>query len=356
MQINSLPDLGWNNFFQSQLNLESLESQFPFRVVSVQRNLVECVGLDEESHQKHLQLSTYFWRHDSPEMHPAVGDWIMVDRSFNPICILERKTDIKRRGAGKESFVQLIASNIDTIFIVTSCNNEFNINRIERYLAIAAETGIDCVLVLTKTDLCPDVSPYVESLSRSLPELPVERINATDPEALRVLEKWIAYGQTVALLGSSGVGKSTIINGLKGSEDQGTAAIRESDSKGRHTTTSRSLHRLAGGGLLLDNPGMRELQIVDSEEGIRSAFSDIDTLAKQCRFKDCQHFNEPGCAVIREVEAGRLEQRRLDNYRKLKSEQARNNESLAERRSSDRALGRFYKHAKLSSRRFKSRE
>jgi ribosome biogenesis GTPase len=170
------------------------------------------------------------------------------------------------------------------------------------------------------------------------------------------LQKWIEQGQTVALLGSSGVGKSTIINGLMGSQDQETGAIRESDSKGRHTTTSRSLHLLSGGGLLLDNPGMRELQIVDSEEGIKATFSDIDELAENCRFKDCQHISEPGCAVLEAVEAGRLEQRRLDNYHKLMSEQARNSESLAERRSSDRALGRFYKSALKSSRKFKSRD
>ena len=184
----------------------------------------------------------------------------------------------------------------------------------------------------------------------------LEMVNATDPAALKVLEHWIVYGETVALLGSSGVGKSTIINGLTDSELQLTGAIRESDSKGRHTTTSRSLHLLSGGGLLLDNPGMRELQIVDSEEGIKTTFSDIDTLAQKCRFKDCQHINEPGCAVIKAIKSGWLEQRRLDNYRKLMSEQVRNNESLADRRSNDRALGRFYKEAKKSSRRFKSRE
>ncbi|MCP3907442.1 MAG: ribosome small subunit-dependent GTPase A, partial [Oceanicoccus sp.] len=161
---------------------------------------------------------------------------------------------------------------------------------------------------------------------------------------------------TVALLGSSGVGKSTIINSLKGDKDQTTAAIRESDSKGRHTTTSRSLHCLPGGGLLLDNPGMRELQIIDSEEGIKATFSDIDILARKCRFKNCHHTTEPGCVIVEEIKAGRLGQRRLDNYHRLLSEQTRNNESLAERRYNDRALGRFYKNALKSSRKFKSRE
>jgi ribosome biogenesis GTPase len=338
------------------LDLDSLESQLPFRVVSVQRNLVECVGFDSDGHQTQLQLSTYAWRNESIEDHPTVGDWLLLDLENQPVRLLERKSLIKRGSAGRESSVQLIAANIDTVFIVTSCNDEFNINRIERYLTIAAESDIHCVLVLTKIDLCPDPAIYRETLFKSLPDLLVEMVNAVDSSSLDLLNRWIEPGQTIALLGSSGEGKSTIINGLKGDQEQETGAIRESDSKGRHTTTSRSLHRLPGGGLLLDSPGMRELQIVDSEEGIRTTFSDIDKLSEKCRFKDCQHTTEPGCAVIEAIEAGSLEQRRLDNYHKLVSEQARNSESLAERRSNDRALGRFYKTALKSSRRFKSRE
>jgi ribosome biogenesis GTPase len=356
MQIQNLQDLGWGHYFQSQLDLDTLDSTLAFRVVSVQRNLIECVGLDSARDQKHLQLSTYFWREKPPESHPTVGDWLLVDLECHPIRMLGRKSLIKRRSPGKESSIQLIASNIDTLFIVTSCNAEFSINRIERYLSIAAESNIHCVVVLTKIDLCTDTTRYFEILSQSYPDLPVEGVNATDGSTLKTLKSWIEYGQTVALLGSSGVGKSTIINNLKGEQDQATGAIRESDGKGRHTTTSRSLHCLPGGGLLLDSPGMRELQIVDSEEGIKATFSDIAYLAERCRFKNCQHKTEPGCAVIQAVNEGKLEQRRLDNYHKLLSEQIRNNESLAERRGKERALGRFYNNALKSSRKFKSRE
>ena len=356
MQINNLFELGWTHFFQAQRDFDLLTSQWPFRVVAVQRSLIECVGLDKQGQPQSLTLPTYFWRHEPPEAYPTVGDWLLVDAKLQPVHLLSRKSLIKRRSAGKTSVIQLIAANLDTLFIVTSCNAEFNLNRIERYLSLAAEAAIDCIFVLTKADLCPDVSPFTHALSANYPTLPVEIVNATDPSSLKRLEKWIDAGQTVALLGSSGVGKSTIVNGLKGSAQQTTAPARESDNKGRHTTTSRSLHRLPGGGLLLDTPGMRELQIADGEGGIQSTFSEIDQLAAQCRFKNCQHHSEPDCAVAKAIKSGEIEPRRLENYRKLLTEQMRNNQSLAQRRRHDRALGRFYKHAQKSARRFKSKE
>lgn len=356
MQIKNLSDLGWSHHFQVQFTLEALESELPFRVTSVQRNLVECLGFDARAQLQSVSLSTYPWRNEAPERHPTVGDWLMLDHELKPLYLLERKTAIQRRNAGRESLIQLIAANLDTVFIVTSCNEEFNLNRIERYLALAAETGIQAVVVLTKRDLCADPSQYTELLRKDYPHLPVEPVNATQASTLSVLEPWCERGQTVALLGSSGVGKSTLINTLKGEEAQATGAIREADAKGRHTTTARSLHQLRGGAILIDTPGMRELQMVDSEEGIQSTFADIEQLAEHCRFDDCQHKTEPGCAVARAIEAGKLEARRLENYHKLMAEQQRNRESVAERRNQDRALGRFYKHAKKTARQFKSRE
>lgn len=356
MQIHNLFDLGWSNYFQSQLDLDAIGSQLPFRVIAVQRDLFECLGLDRDNRQKLLHISAYHWRNEPPEAHPTVGDWIMLDTEYQALKVLERKTLIKRRSPGKESAIQLIAANIDTVFIITSCNDEFNINRIDRYLSIAAESGIHCIVVLTKVDLCEDVAPFLTALADAQPQLHVEQVNATDATSLEALKKWITPGQTVALLGSSGVGKSTITNSLSGNQEQSTAAIREQDSKGRHTTTSRSLHVLADGGLLLDSPGMRELQMVDNEAGIKATFSDIEALTSKCRFRDCQHQSEPGCAVIEALESGKLEQERFDNYHKLLAEQARNSASLAQRRQNDKAMGRFYKSVMKSSRKFKSRE
>lgn len=355
MQINTLIDLGWNHFFQSQLDLSDLETQLPFRVVGVQRNLIQCVGLDRNHQAKVVRISTYYWRNETFEHHPTVGDWLMLDDDFTPIKRLNRKSQIMRKASGKETSIQLIAANLDTLFITSSCNHDFNLNRIERYLAIAAESDVHSVLVLTKKDLCDDSSVYTDQLTKNYPQLSVELVDATETTSLASLKQWAGRGQTVALVGSSGVGKSTLTNGLIGVQEQETAAIREDDSKGRHTTTTRSLHLIPNGGLLLDTPGMRELQVVDVEEGIHSTFNDINELARNCRFKDCSHQNEPGCAVLEGVQSGRLDSRRLVNYRKLMAEQVRNNESVSERRQSDRALGKFYKQAKLSASRFKSR-
>lgn len=360
MSSFSLQSLGWNHFFQQQLSFEQFESCLPFRVSQVHRSQLECLGFGTEGLQK-LELPLHFWREQTPEQRPTVGDWLLIDRHSlidkqvsqflsQPIQRLERKSLIKRMRAGISSEIQLIAANIDTLLIVTSCNEEFSINRVERYLALAAEAEIHPIVVLTKADLTEQAEDFRQQLYRSYPHLVVEKVNATDPTQLDALRLWCGNGQSLALVGSSGVGKSTLTNSLIGQQNQLTQGIREDDSKGRHTTTSRSLHQLVDGGVLLDTPGMRELQLVDSEAGIRQTFSEIEQLAAQCRFQDCQHQGEPDCKVIEAVEQGKLDGRQLENYHKLMAEQARNSESLAEKRSKDRALGRFYQSAKKSSR------
>ncbi len=356
MYFQHLSDLGWNNYFQSQLTFEQLDTQLPFRVISQHRSQVECIGLDKNGQPIDVALGSHFWRNADTYGRPTVGDWLMLDEQLQPQQLLERKSLLKRKSAGQTSTLQLIAANIDTLFIVSSCNEDFSLNRLERYLSIANESAIHCVAVITKADLCSDTSVFVQAIANAHPSLAIETLNATHTDELDSLKQWIGVGQTTALLGSSGVGKSTIINGLTAAGVQKTGAIRESDSKGRHTTTGRSLHRLSGGGLLIDTPGMRELQMVDSEHGIKTTFQEIEILAENCRFKNCSHTTEPGCAVLQAIESDELESRLLDNYHKLLSEQARNNESVAERRSNDRTLGRFYKNAQKTSKKFKSRD
>ncbi len=286
-------------------------------------------------------------------MSLAVGDWVTTDASCTSVLRrLEPFSLFKRRAPGSGAEVQRIAANVDTLFIVTSANRDFNVARLERYLAIAQDAGVFPVVVITKIDLNEEFAACVSDASRLSPGILVEPVNATDPAAVEVLRGWCTPGQTVALLGSSGVGKSTIVNSLAGTSLD-TQAAREDDQRGRHTTTYRSMHRLEGGGWLIDTPGMRELQLVDVGEALDDVFAEIAVLAADCRFADCSHESEPGCAVQAAINSGTLDAKRLQRYRKLLNEDRRNSETLAERRSRDKSLGRLYRSVQLENRRKK---
>ena len=255
-----------------------------------------------------------------------------------------------RKAAGTKSSIQLIGANVDTVFLVCSMNQDFNLNRIERYLILANDAAVEPVVVLSKMDCCDDPQDYVQQVEALDPLLIVVPVNSLDPDSVRNLEPWCAAGKTVALLGSSGVGKSTLVNTLCNHTVQDTRSIRENDAKGRHTTSRRSLHLLPAGGLLLDTPGMRELQMAGCEYGVEETFTDIVELSTQCKFTDCQHVNEPGCSVQAQICADRLEKRRLSNYLKLMREQAFNKATLTEKRARDRELGRFYRSVQAGKR------
>jgi ribosome biogenesis GTPase len=236
-----------------------------------------------------------------------------------------------------------MAANVDTLFVVTSCNQEFNLSRLERYLALALDAGVEPVVILTKVDLAADLEEFRSQARTLRPGLAIEAVNAKDAGVINTLKPWCGSGQTVALVGSSGVGKSTLVNTLSSARVQETAATRETDAKGRHTTTSRSLHLLPEGGLLLDSPGLRELQLSDCEAGVATLFEEIEAVARNCRFNDCRHQGETGCAVAAAVECNELDLRRLDNYLKLRAEQERSSETLLEKRRKDKNLGKMYK-------------
>ena len=268
------------------------------------------------------------------ECRAAVGDWLLIDRdSHQATRILRRASLFKRLAAGDRQKVQVIAANVDTLFIVTSCNQDFNIARLERYLVLAREVAVNPVVVLTKMDLT-DRSELLAEAARSLqPGVVVETVNARDAGSSARLAVWCGPGETVALLGSSGVGKSTLVNTLRGSDSIATQAVREGDGKGRHTTTVREMHRLERGGWLLDTPGMRELQLSGTASGIAEVFDDVFALAQQCRFSNCTHEAEPDCNVQAALAQGRLERARLDRWRKLTSEDSANSVSSATRRA-----------------------
>ena len=258
-----------------------------------------------------------------PAEYPVVGDWVLVDRADgadgNAVIhrVLTRKSSIERGAAGGTRR-QVLAANINTLFLCMSLNDDFNLRRIERYLAIAWDSGATPVIVLTKADLCGDVPEKVTQVQAAAPGVDVVVTCALEENGYEGLKTYMQKGRTAVFLGSSGVGKSSLINGLLGAKVQVTKGIRENDGKGRHTTTRRQLLRVPGGGAVIDTPGLREIRIACSD--LSKAFSDIEELARGCRFRDCKHMAEPDCAVQRAVEDGRLFAGRLENYHKLQRE------------------------------------
>ena len=334
----SLQDYGFVPFFAQQTSLD--EFGRIARVTEVQRSVVTVT---DGSGERTVPI-TSSWHSAAPEDRPTVGDWVVLDEQHAKIeRVLDRKSVFRRVAAGEKTEVQLIAANIDVLFVVTSCNEEFKESRLERYLALAAEAGVTPVVVLTKIDLSDDPDSYVERARSVRSDIHVEFVNALDRSTFDGVMAWIEPGSTVAVVGSSGVGKSTILNTLAEHEIAATGGIREDDKKGRHTTTHRELHRLPNGGLLIDVPGMRELKVAEAEAGLASVFDDIEAMASNCRFSDCRHESEPGCAVRAAIENGDISERRLQNYLQLLRENERNTTSLAERRSQGRSFSKMVK-------------
>ncbi|WP_422384491.1 ribosome small subunit-dependent GTPase A [Roseibium album] len=328
-QFSPLEELGWQPHFAQQISSDELVGTPPVRVVEVHRNGLHVIGsaVDEVI---------------PPRADATVGDWILLDPAHVPSSrVLERKSLLKRRAPGTDRQVQLIAANIETAFIVSSCNQDFNIARLERYVAVCFEAEIDPVILLTKSDLVSDPQAFADEASAISKLAPVITLDARGDQPKSKLADWCKPGKTVAFLGSSGVGKSTLANALSGTRSIATQAIREDDAKGRHTTTRRQLHLVSGGCLVLDTPGMRELQLMDAASGIEDLFADLKEFSANCRFKDCRHETEPGCAVQNAIQSGDLDGARLQRWRKLKAEEAFNSASLAERRSKDKAFGKM---------------
>ena len=347
MPTQNLGQLGWRSFYSQQLTLEDLEIGLPARIAGVHRNRVHV--LTESAEQDVLPPGEWATQLDSPI---AVGDWVLIERDAPRLLrVLNRASLISRLAAGTQQRIQSIAANVDTLFVVTSCNDDFNPSRLERYLSIAFESQVQPVVLLTKSDLTDKADDYLEQLRHLAPQVESIAINALSGETVSQLQPWLTSGQTVAFVGSSGVGKSTLVNTLSGASLQATAGIREDDARGRHTTTSRQLIAMPGGAWLIDTPGMRELKIGAVERGLEAAFTDLSALARSCRFRDCSHAREQGCALERAVQEGTLDSRRLDNYLKLEREAANAARSLRERRERERQFGRLSKAVQTHKRR-----
>lgn len=279
----------------------------------------------------------------------AVGDWLELAADGTASRILGRRNAITRKAAGEHVHRQVLSANVDRLLIVTSCNQEFSQRRLERYLVLACDCDVAPEIVLTKADLTDDAQSYVAQSLGLLAGVPVHAVDARRPDQVAALVETLRIGETLALIGSSGVGKSTLGNAI-GAPNLETGAIRKLDDKGRHTTTVREMFTLPSGALLIDNPGIRELQLTDCEHGIARVFSDVFSLAERCQFLDCHHAAEPGCAVQAAIADGSLPARRLESLQDLRAEQTRNTEIMESNRQRARDIGHKYRKLTWSKR------
>lgn len=318
-----LYDLGWDLFFENNFKPFSEQGYSSMRIIRVNREKYIALG---EQGEFNCEISGKFrFEIDSKGKFPTVGDWIVVSVSSNEKkgiihALLPRKSSFSRKVAGEITCEQVVAANIDTLFIAVGLDLNFNLRRIERYLSIAWESKAMPVILLNKADICQETEARKSDVESIAPGVNVHVISAYQNIGMKIFNNYIHKGKTVAFLGSSGVGKSTIINFLLGADYLKVNEVSELGSRGRHTTTFRELIVLPEGGMVIDTPGMRELQVWGDENGLKQTFDDIEELAINCRFRDCSHINEPGCAVKEAICNDLLEQNRLDSYLKLKKE------------------------------------
>jgi ribosome biogenesis GTPase / thiamine phosphate phosphatase len=345
--VNSI-HLGWSPFFENQLTSGDRSHYATGRILEERKNFY--VLLTEDGSEVLVSAAGKLQYEASGRGQlPAVGDWVCAtvrskEGRGTIHRVLERRTKISRKNAGAVTDEQVLAANIDTVFLVSSLNQEFNSRRIERYLALAWESGARPVVLLTKADLCEKPAEAIAEIERMAPFVPVHVVSALVGSGLDALAEYLGPGQTCVLLGSSGVGKSTLVNRILDEERLEVREIRSSDGRGRHTTTSRQMIFLPEGGMLIDTPGIRELQLWNADEALGNAFNDVAEAASRCRFTDCGHHpGTPGCAVQAAIESGALSLERVANWSKLGRERAflsrrKNKKALSEEKERWKAI------------------